>query len=79
MPGNIINLTPADILKWPKANYVDPAERTWMPPYAGCLYGLATVMVGLRLWLRWTKRAGGLGVDDVSRMFAVLQDMPTNS
>ncbi|KAK4502242.1 hypothetical protein PRZ48_005667 [Zasmidium cellare] len=65
MPGNIINLTPEDILKWPKPNYVDPVERAWMPPYAGCLYGLATVMVGLRLWLRWTKRAGGLGVDDI--------------
>lgn len=65
MPGNIINLTPEDILRWPKPNYVDPVERSWMPPYAACLYGVATLMAALRLWLRWTKRAGSLGVDDV--------------
>jgi hypothetical protein len=29
MPGNIINLTPADVLAWPKPNYENPVRRTW--------------------------------------------------
>lgn len=39
-----------------------------MPEYAGVLFGIATLMVGTRLWLRATKRSGGLGVDDVSKI-----------
>lgn len=67
MPGNIINLTPADIAEWPTPNYIDPERRQWMPEYAGLLYGVATLMVGTRLWLRAVgKHAGGLGLDDVS-------------
>ncbi|KAI5362166.1 hypothetical protein Slin15195_G058170 [Septoria linicola] len=65
MPGNIINLTPADIAKWPTPNYDDPVRRHWMPEYAGVLYGIATLVVVTRLWLRMNKRAGGLGFDDV--------------
>lgn len=37
-----------------------------MPEYAGVLYGVATLMVGTRLWLRTMKRSGGFGLDDVS-------------
>lgn len=65
MPGNIINLTPADIAKWPPPNYDNPDRRRWMPPYAGALYGAATVMCALRIWLRVRKQAGGFGLDDV--------------
>lgn len=65
MPGNIINLTPAQIAQWPKANYVDPVERTWLPGYSGTLYGVSTSMVVLRMGLRLNRQAGGLGLDDV--------------
>ncbi|CAK4034781.1 integral membrane [Lecanosticta acicola] len=64
MPGNIINLTPAEIAKWPPPNYDNPDRRRWMPAYAGALYGAATIMAALRIWLRFRKQAGGLGVDD---------------
>lgn len=66
MPGNIINLTPEDVAKWPTPNYTDPHRRRWMPAYAGILYGVATVMGATRLWLRAKQRGGGLGIDDVS-------------
>lgn len=66
MPGNIINLTAADIAAWPQPNYVDPFRRRWMPEYAGVLYGVATLMVGTRMWLRAMRRSGELGFDDVS-------------
>lgn len=66
MPGNIINITPADVANWPTPNYVDPVERRWMPAYAGILYGAATVMVAARLWIRHARKvSGGLGLDDV--------------
>ncbi|KAF7186131.1 hypothetical protein HII31_12546 [Pseudocercospora fuligena] len=65
MPGNIINLSPADVAKWPEPNYVDPERRTWMPAYAGVLYGVASIMIATRLWLRAKKYAGGLGLDDL--------------
>ncbi|KXT00434.1 hypothetical protein AC578_1920 [Pseudocercospora eumusae] len=64
MPGNIINLSPADAAQWPKPNYVDPERRTWMPAYAAILYGVASIMIAARLWLRANKYAGGLGSDD---------------
>ena len=66
MPGNIINLTPADVLSWPKPNYVDPVRRTWMPIFAGITFGTATLMVAMRFWLRIRGHAGKLGLDDVS-------------
>ena len=66
MPGNIINLTPADVLSWPKPNYVDPVRRTWMPIFAGITFGAATLMVAMRFWLRIRGHAGKLGLDDVS-------------
>ncbi|KAK5173751.1 uncharacterized protein LTR77_002432 [Saxophila tyrrhenica] len=64
MPGNIANITPATIASWPEPNYVDPVERRWMPVYAGVLYGVSTLLIALRLWLRVLKQAGGLGLDD---------------
>jgi hypothetical protein len=70
MPGNIVNLTPETIAQWPTPNYVNPPERTWMPIYAGILYGVSSIMIGLRLWLRVLKQAGGLGLDDALLSFA---------
>jgi hypothetical protein len=64
MPGNIANITPETIASWPEPNYVDPVERTWMPAYAGVLYAVSSIMIGMRLWLRVLKQAGGLGLDD---------------
>ncbi|KAF2207066.1 hypothetical protein CERZMDRAFT_102763 [Cercospora zeae-maydis SCOH1-5] len=65
MPGNIINLTPADIAQWPAPNYDDPHRRHWLPPYAVTLCSAATLMVATRLWIRARKHAGGLGLDDI--------------
>lgn len=65
MPGNIISITPEEVASWPRPNYVDPVERTWLPVYAGVLYGFATLLLGVRLILRSLKRAGVLGIDDV--------------
>ena len=65
MPGNLQDIPPAVILSWPPPNYVDPVQRTWLPAYSGLLQGIATLMVVLRLWLRWRNRAGALGLDDV--------------
>ncbi|CAK1359977.1 uncharacterized protein RHO25_003321 [Cercospora beticola] len=72
MPGNIINLSLADVVKWPKANYVNPHRRKWMPGYASFLYALATTSVLIRALSRIQKaRHNGtrsttlLGLDDM--------------
>lgn len=70
MPGNIVNLTPETIATWPTPNYVDPVERSWMPIYAGVIYGFSSLLIALRLWLRLLKQAGGLGLDDILLGFA---------
>ncbi|KXT17809.1 hypothetical protein AC579_5345 [Pseudocercospora musae] len=64
MPGNIINLSAADIEAWPPANYTNPETRAWMPPYAGTLYAFATVCVAIRMLSRVKSRTGGFGWDD---------------
>lgn len=66
MPGNLQSVDPAVIAQWPTPNYVDPVRRTWMPAYAGVLQAITTVMVGTRLVLRAQRKAGPLGLDDVS-------------
>ncbi|KAI7284066.1 hypothetical protein KC345_g2565 [Hortaea werneckii] len=65
MPGNLISITPEDIQAWPKPNYNDPVQRQWMPPYTITLCAASTIMLGMRLWLRATKKAGNLGLDDL--------------
>jgi hypothetical protein len=66
MPGNLVNVSPADVATWPPPNYKNPEVRNWMPIFVGILFGFATVMTGVRLWLRaYKKQAGGLGIDDV--------------
>jgi hypothetical protein len=69
MPGNIINLTPADVLAWPKPNYDNPVRRTWMPIFSGLTFAAATLMVATRFWLRIRGHAGKLGLDDVSAAY----------
>ncbi|RMY17210.1 hypothetical protein D0866_13532 [Hortaea werneckii] len=70
MPGNIINLTPADIAAWPTPNYDNPDEETWATPYAVIWYAASTLLLGLRLWLRFTAKAGNVGLDDILMIFA---------
>ena len=65
MPGNLEDIDAATITAWPDPNYVDPVTRDWMPIYAGVLQAVATLMVGTRLVLRVTQKAGSLGLDDV--------------
>lgn len=37
-----------------------------MPVYAGILQAATTLLLGARLWVRYQKKAGALGLDDVS-------------
>lgn len=70
LSSNILDQTPEVIAKWPKANYVNPEELTWLPIYTCIWFGAATVMVAVRFWLRFRGHAGRLGLDDVSNRFA---------
>lgn len=72
MPGNLISITPEDLASWPKPNYINPEERTWLPAYSIALYAVSTVMVATRLWLRLAQKAGAIGLDDVSLFTAKL-------
>lgn len=65
MPGNIINLTPADIAAWPTPNYIDPPRRTYMPAFASIWFAAGTLFVGTRFLLRAQNAAGKFGLDDV--------------
>ncbi len=58
MPGNIMTIPLEQFSKWPVPNYIDPVQRTWMPIYVGILQGFMTIMLSLRLWLRFQNRAG---------------------
>lgn len=65
MPGNIINLTPADMAQWPTPNYENPERRKWLPAFSATMFAAATLMVAMRFWLRIRGHAGKLGLDDV--------------
>lgn len=65
MPGNFNTLPLWQIETWPAANYVDPIRRTWLVPFCMVLQVISTILIALRLWLRGTKQAGMLGLDDV--------------
>ena len=66
--SNIAHLTPADIAKWPPANYENPDRITWMPIYASMWFAGATIVFAVRCWLRFRGHAGKLGLDDVRRL-----------
>lgn len=51
---------------WPPPNYVNPYERTWLPPIVIVLWIIATVFFALRIILRIRGIAGLFGIDDVS-------------
>ncbi|KAK0860264.1 hypothetical protein LTS02_008590 [Friedmanniomyces endolithicus] len=66
MPGNLQDIPASVILTWPPPNYEHPnPQRTWIGPWVGVLQSVMTLMVGTRLWLRATQKAGKLGLDDV--------------
>lgn len=65
MPGNIYLLTYADLATWPKPNYVNPEERTWLPGYAIFWQVLSTIFLAGRLYVRVRNRSGSFGLDDI--------------
>ena len=66
LSANILDQTPDVISKWPKPNYDNPDQLTWMPIYSLIWFAAATIMVFMRFWLRFRGHAGKLGLDDVS-------------
>ena len=78
LSNNILDQTPEVIAKWPKANYVNPEELTWLPIYTCIWFGAATVMVAVRFWLRFRGHAGRLGLDDVSSQLAMHNNQPSD-
>ena len=66
LSSNILDQTPDVIAKWPKANYDNPDQLTWLPIYSCIWFGAATIMVAMWFWLRSRGHAGRLGLNDVS-------------
>ncbi|KAK0252515.1 hypothetical protein B0A54_05774 [Friedmanniomyces endolithicus] len=65
MPGNLQDIPASVILTWPAPNYEHPhPQRTWIVPWVAVLQSVMTLLVGTRLWLRATRKAGILGLDD---------------
>ncbi|KAM0699321.1 hypothetical protein Q7P36_001368 [Cladosporium allicinum] len=62
--SNIAHLTPDIISNWPAPNYDNPDRITWLPIYSSVWFGAATILLGLRYWLRIRGHAGRLGLDD---------------
>jgi hypothetical protein len=73
LSANILDQTPEVIAKWPKANYDNPDQLTWLPIYSCIWFGVATIMVAMRFWLRSRGHAGRLGLDDVSSKIPLLK------
>lgn len=65
--SNIAHLSPEDISKWPTPNYENPDRLTWMPAYSSIWFISATLLFGMRCWLRVRGHAGRLGLDDVRK------------
>lgn len=65
--SNIAHLSPEDIAKWPAPNYENPDRLTWMPAYSSIWFIAATLLFGMRCWLRVRGHAGRLGLDDVRK------------
>ncbi|EMC95582.1 hypothetical protein BAUCODRAFT_40492, partial [Baudoinia panamericana UAMH 10762] len=67
---------PSVIASWPAPQYNHPAiERKWMPQFGAIWIAASTILVAGRLYLRATRHAGSLGLDDaliiVGWLFAV--------
>ena len=60
-----LNIPFSAVLAWPKPNYINSTQQAWLVPLAIALQVLVGIILGLRLWARWTRRAGVLGVDDI--------------
>lgn len=64
MGGNIASSAPRQ--HWPAPNYENPVTRDWLPIFLITFHGFASILVAIRVALRFQERAGGFGVDDVS-------------
>lgn len=64
MGGNIASSAPTQ--NWPAPNYEDPVTRSWLPIFYITFHGFASIPVVIRFVLRFAKKAGGFGLDDVS-------------
>lgn len=73
MPGVFHTTTLQEIASWPKPNYVDPVERTWLPPYAITLCAVGCVFTAGRIYLRSTKRPSAFGWDDAAIIIACVR------
>lgn len=79
MPGTYYDTTVEEYLHWPKANYIDPVERTWLAPYAIVMQIIATICVFGRIFLRTRGRAMPSGWDDYFILAAWVGDVPFGS
>lgn len=79
MPGNLNSVPESVIASWPAPNYIDPHRREGVVPLASVLQAVMTLMVGTRLWLRATNKAGSLGLDDALLVPAFLAATMFNS
>jgi hypothetical protein len=50
--------------QWPSPNYTNPERRTWLVPYSVTLQVFVTIVLLVRLWVRFTRQAGKIGPDD---------------
>ncbi|EME42364.1 hypothetical protein DOTSEDRAFT_133091, partial [Dothistroma septosporum NZE10] len=65
MPGNLHVVPEAILVSWPKANFVDPVRRGWMPAFAMTWQAVATILLAARFYLRARRQAGEFGLDDL--------------
>lgn len=65
MPGIFHTITLEELSQWPKPNYVDPVERSWLSPFAIAWTIVSTALVAARIVLRIQGRSGTFGWDDV--------------
>lgn len=68
MPANLHTITAQDIASWPTPDYVNAhgERRPWLGPFSLVWLSASTLLVLMRLGLRFRKQGGGLGWDDVS-------------
>lgn len=65
MFDNIHGIPISVIAKWPLPNYVNPVRRTWFLPYGYAFEIVGSLILGLRLYNRFTRKQGSPGIDDV--------------